>query len=223
MTLAAVGVDVGPQYSIHARQMPVALLLKPLQNVTIDAKMHGRFAWRHYNACTLPEFRIFLWAFGRIGAGLVFAPRDLLLNFCQRISYGSRFFGHACWPSCADDVNRSVVRSGVNNSVHRGLNVPERHVPQLAVVLTIIDRFDDFILEDQGSPQERDLVVLDVGSVLVFMPGELQHPHLVILVYTFVYTYQRFSECPTRRLRGITSPSPGRRDGRNLAQVDAVA
>jgi hypothetical protein len=71
MTLAAVCVDVGPQHGIHSRQMAVALLLKPLQNVAIDAKMYRRFAWRHYNACTLPEFRIFLWAFGRIGAGLV--------------------------------------------------------------------------------------------------------------------------------------------------------
>ncbi len=44
--------------------------------------------------------------------------------------------------------------------------MPERHVAKLAVILTIIDHFDDFILEDQGSPQERDLVVLDVGSVL---------------------------------------------------------
>jgi len=99
MTLAAVCVDVGPQYCIHARQMPVALLLKPLQNLPIGPNMYTRFAWRHYHACTLPEFRSFLWAFGRIGAGLVFALRDLLLNFCQRISYGSRFFGHACWPS----------------------------------------------------------------------------------------------------------------------------
>src|SRR5258707_11125505 len=53
---------------------------------------------------------------------------------------------------CAHDVNRSVVRSGVNNSAHGGLNVPERDVPKLAVILTIIDHFDDFILEDQGSP-----------------------------------------------------------------------
>jgi hypothetical protein len=137
---------------------------------------------------------------------------------------------------CADDVNRSVVRSGVNNSVHGGLNVPERHVPKLAVVLTIIDRFDDFILEDQGSPQERNLVILDVGSVLVFMPRELQHLHLVIFMYTFVYTYQGFPQCPTKRL--IVRPDPttrivpfnereracrrGRRDGRNLAPVDAA-
>src|SRR6266478_3591542 len=88
--------------------MPVPLLLEPLENITIDTKMNRRFARRHHNACALPEFRSFLWAFGRIGAGLVFALRDLLLNFCQRISYGSRFFGHACWTSCADDVNRSM-------------------------------------------------------------------------------------------------------------------
>src|SRR6266852_883429 len=56
--LAAVCVDVGPQHGIHARQMPVALLLKPLQNVAIDAKMNRRFAGRHHNACTVPEFRI---------------------------------------------------------------------------------------------------------------------------------------------------------------------
>jgi hypothetical protein len=111
---------------------------------------------------------------------------------------------------CVDDVNRSVVRSGVNNSVHSGLNVPERHVPKLAVVLAIIDRFDDFILENQGGSQERDFVVLDVGSVFVFMPSEPQHPHLVILMYTFVYTFQRFSECPTGRVGGITSASLGR-------------
>jgi hypothetical protein len=72
---------------------------RPLQNVAIDAKMNRCFTWWHHNACTLPEFGIFLWAFGRIGAGLVLALRGLLLNFCQRISYGSRFFGHACWPS----------------------------------------------------------------------------------------------------------------------------
>jgi hypothetical protein len=53
---------------------------------------------------------------------------------------------------CADDVNGSVVWSGVNNSVHGSLNVPERHVAKLAVILTIINHFDDFILEDQGSP-----------------------------------------------------------------------
>jgi hypothetical protein len=99
MTLAAVRIDVGPQHGIHAGQMPVALLLEPLENIAIDAQMHRRFAWRHHDACALPEFRIFLWAFGRISAGLVFAQRDLLLNLCQRISYGSRFFGHACWPS----------------------------------------------------------------------------------------------------------------------------
>jgi len=40
----------------------------------------------------LPEFGIFPWAFGSIGAGFVLALRDLLLNLGQRISYGSRFF-----------------------------------------------------------------------------------------------------------------------------------
>jgi hypothetical protein len=40
---------------------------------------------------------------------------------------------------CADDVNGSVVWSGVNNSVYGSLNVPERHVAKLAVVLTIIN------------------------------------------------------------------------------------
>jgi hypothetical protein len=47
MTLAAVRIYVGPQHGVHARQMPVALLLKPLQNVAIDAKMNSRLARRH--------------------------------------------------------------------------------------------------------------------------------------------------------------------------------
>src|SRR6266436_456662 len=98
--------------------MPVPLLLEPLENITIDTKMNRRFARRHHNACALPEFRSFLWAFGRIGAGLVFALRDLLLNFCQRISYGSRFFGHACWPAA---------------SRRRGRLHSEAHSPELVV------------------------------------------------------------------------------------------
>src|SRR6266852_5944320 len=53
---------------------------------------------------------------------------------------------------CADDVNGPVVRSGVNDSVNGSLNAPESHVTKLAVILTIIDHFDDFILEDQGGP-----------------------------------------------------------------------
>jgi hypothetical protein len=74
---------------------------------------------------------------------------------------------------CADDVNGSVVRPGVDNSVYGGLNAPERDIAKLAVILTIVDHLEDFILEDQGSPQERNFVAPDVGGVLVFPPCEL--------------------------------------------------
>jgi hypothetical protein len=40
----AVRIDVRPQHRIHARQMPVTLLLKPLEHIAIDAEMHRRFA-----------------------------------------------------------------------------------------------------------------------------------------------------------------------------------
>jgi hypothetical protein len=40
MSLAAMRIDVGAQYGVHARQMPVTLLLEPLENIAIDAQMH---------------------------------------------------------------------------------------------------------------------------------------------------------------------------------------
>jgi hypothetical protein len=70
----------------------------------------------------------------------------------------------------ADDVNGPLVRSGVDNPVYCGLNAPERDIAKL---LTIVDHLEDFILEDQGGPQERNLVVPDVGGVLIFPPREL--------------------------------------------------
>src|SRR5882672_1446108 len=108
MTLAAVCVDVGPQYGIHARQMPVALLLKPLQNVAIDAEMNRRFARRHHNACTLPEFGIFLWALGASARVL-----SLPCAICCLISVSVYltvvgFLVMLVGRPCADDVNRSM-------------------------------------------------------------------------------------------------------------------
>src|SRR5207244_1137481 len=91
----------------------------------------------------------------------------------------------------AYDVNSSVVRSRINNSVNGRLNVPKRHEAEFAIILAIIDHFEYFVLEDRRRAQERNFVVLDVRGVFVVSPSKLQfaqrrHP----IIYTYVYTYQ---------------------------------
>jgi hypothetical protein len=50
-----VGVNVGAQNSVHAREMTVALSFEPVEYVAIDAKMHGCFAARHNDPGAFPK------------------------------------------------------------------------------------------------------------------------------------------------------------------------
>ena len=77
------GIDVGSQDRVHPRQVPLALLLEPIEHVTVDTKMHGRLALRHHDLGSFPEIvshRSALWG---VGTGPAVAARAFLLQLAK--------------------------------------------------------------------------------------------------------------------------------------------
>jgi hypothetical protein len=70
-----VSIDVGAQHGIHARQVPSAMRLEPINNVAVETQMHGSLAARHDNASLFPKFLPERFRLGRIGTRLIFAVR----------------------------------------------------------------------------------------------------------------------------------------------------
>ena len=79
-SLTFLRVHVRAQYRVHARQVTVTLILEPLKDVAVHAKMHGCLAARHYYAGPFPKFIANRRGLGRIGACLARAASDLPLD-----------------------------------------------------------------------------------------------------------------------------------------------
>jgi hypothetical protein len=70
-----VSIDIGAQHGVHARQMPSAVRLEPINNVAVEPQMDGRLSARHDDARLFPEILAKRLRLGRIGARLIFPPR----------------------------------------------------------------------------------------------------------------------------------------------------
>ena len=79
--------------------MALALALKPIEYVAVDAKMYGCLALRHHDPRTFPEIVADGSALRRVAAGLALAPLYFLFQLAKRIFHGSILLCDVFWPS----------------------------------------------------------------------------------------------------------------------------
>ena len=74
----------------------------------------------------------------------------------------------------ADDADKVLAAPGEHDPVNLGFDPAESNPANLFVILPVVDPFHDLVGENLGSRQERDMVLGEVGSGLLFVPLKLQ-------------------------------------------------